>query len=648
MIKLRSLKISKFIFTIFLSCLGVACFAVEAVDVEADLGREITKKISVLKGLSSQIPEDINLSAFEKAGKEIKLNYTNDPVGMYLSLKPSASSKSLVLVFNHSLSGRVQVFRREGEGQWKRTFITGSEIPYKDRVVKGYHLAIPLQPASVPVGYLLIRTSHHRFDAKASLMTKDEFVEGQQTLKSYYFFYLGCLYSLIFYNLFLFFGTREINYFFYCCFGFTISLTVLSVTGFVDDLFSFLNYSLSQHLILFSSLSLVFAIKFASSFCLLKQYSPKIEKVTRYISFGCLAIFIASIGPWDKALGGAHLGTIIDILLPLGIILMFAGAVNSFRKGYVMARFYLASWIFMFGGSLIYFGHYAGIFERNLLTSHGVVWGNVLEMIIVSLGLAYKISILDREKKEALIMAKGKREYERLVRVLLHDIGNPLNLINYYVNLKLKNPDHFDRLEEKAWDKISLGSKKINEIIDFHRHQESNLSQKNNTLVLEPIELCSVIKEVEAIFEEALDQKKLTLNLDKSGFPEGEEILILAERVSLINEVVNNLISNAIKFSYEGGVIDVSCEIDTENVVLKIKDQGKGMSTDQLKKFVESGSLESQIGTHGERGSGFGLYLAKSYLELYGGKFNIQSTSISTDRRNHGTTYYLTFNRAKA
>ncbi len=358
-----------------------------------------------------------------------------------------------------------------------------------------------------------------------------------------------------------------------------------------------------------------------------------------------LFIFLASLGPWDKFFGGAKLGTLIDIMLPSGILMMIGTAFVALRKGHTLARFYLTSWLFMFVGALMYFAHYTSLIPRNFLTSHGVMWGNLLEMLIVSWGLAYKVSILDREKKEAFILAQGKREYERLVRVLLHDIANPLNLIQHYTDMKASKPEMFEKREDKAWSKINFGVSKIREIITFHREQEMNISHNYRSIGLAEVSLQKVLEQCSQMFEEVLDKKNVKLVIET-----GRDFVVMAEKVSLVNEVLSNIISNAIKFSFEGERVRITSEDKGKFVHLKIRDYGRGMAPDNLMAFNENRGIQSRPGTQGETGTGYGLYLVKSYMELYNGQVIVESRQMDeanpSDTKIHGTTVTLVFKKA--
>lgn len=592
-----------------------------------------------------EFPADEDTQKLNYETSEVKLNYSNDKHALVASFAPvdeEILKKDLVLTLNHSLAGKVEVFRRIDKQAWEKVGITGSEVGFNERLIPGFELAIPLDlSADQNVTYLMRRKSKHRFDAKAFVMSQQAYSLEQSTLRNYYFFYWGAFIALLVYNTFLFIATKEKDYFFYLIFGMAIHVTVLAMTGFLDYLLAPLGVTGSQNLILFSSSSLMSSMYFAYRYNNLGIYSPRGLKLMKVIGAFTLYIFLAALGPWEDFFGGAKLGTIIDILLPAGILTMIGTAFVALRKGHTLARFYLTSWLFMFIGALIYFGHYTSLIPRNFITSHGVMWGNLLEMLIVSWGLAYKVSILDREKEEAFIKAKGKQEYERLVRVLLHDIANPLNLIQYYADLNFRNPQLFREKEGKAWEKINLGISKIREIITFHRKQEMNLSKNFRSIDIEEVPLKKALEHCESVFEEVLDKKKITLLIDDC-----EGLKVFAERVSLTNEVFSNLVSNAIKFSYEGGQVTVNVEEKGKFVHVIIRDQGRGMEKENIKAFIDNKGIKSELGTQGEEGTGYGLYLVKSYMNLYGGQVLVESTPKDTHPTSHGTSFTLIFKKA--
>ena len=104
---------------------------------------------------------------------------------------------------------------------------------------------------------------------------------------------------------------------------------------------------------------------------------------------------------------------------------------------------------------------------------------------------------------------------------------------------------------------------------------------------------------------------------------EADAIVFADEK--LIDCVIRNVLSNAIKYSNEGGRIWVSARKEPQHWTLSIKDEGIGMSTLELQQLFKEEIIYSTYGTKNEKGSGLGLLLSKEFVELNKGKFQIDS-----------------------
>ncbi len=600
-----------------------------------DLNKDVTSKVQVLLNNEKKV-EDIFELPFKGNGlKEIKIGYQNGQSVFRFRLKAGQSSEKLVLVFNHNLAGSIQVFKKQGK---KIAFVgvTGSLVPYYKRLVPGMSVAIPLSfDREQSVEYVLLRDSVHRFDAKVTVMSETDFKQKEANKRGVYFFYFGGFVCLMIYSFFLFLATKEQNYLLYFLFCFFIHLDVISIIGFADFLTKGLGITISQHLIRYSCLASIFAFIFGIKYTQSYHHDYFLVKFLKFLVICCVALFCISIDPWSYFFGRAYLGYIIDVIILSGCTSLIILAIKRSIDGVVEAKFYLFSWFFMFGGVFLYMGHYFGVFTRNAITAHGLMFGNLGEMLIVSFGLAYKINVLDKEKREALLKARGQLLYKRMVRAIIHDLSNPLLLIKHYVKFKVNNPVEFKLKEEKAWEKISLGVSKITEIIEFNKRHESLLNDQKEEFSLERVNLYEVIEEVISIFEERFLEKELRLhnNIDKDTY-------VLAERTTLIYDVISNIFSNSLKFCEKKGNLWISCEDRMDNILITFQDDGLGMTRDQLQRFNQNGEVNSEKGLQGEEGSGFGLFLIKSYMELYGGTINIYSDN---EGGRSGLAIYLKF-----
>ncbi len=107
--------------------------------------------------------------------------------------------------------------------------------------------------------------------------------------------------------------------------------------------------------------------------------------------------------------------------------------------------------------------------------------------------------------------------------------------------------------------------------------------------------------------------------------------------------VLRNLINNAIKFTNEGGAIDISIAQNENQMFISIKDNGVGLSQQQIDSFNEAGfdeNAKTTLGTNKEKGTGIGLMLCRTFTNLMNGSLQVQS------QKEIGSTFILMLPRA--
>ena len=93
----------------------------------------------------------------------------------------------------------------------------------------------------------------------------------------------------------------------------------------------------------------------------------------------------------------------------------------------------------------------------------------------------------------------------------------------------------------------------------------------------------------------------------------------------MINTVIRNLLSNAVKFSNNNGTIIVSCKPEKDQILIKIEDNGIGISPEDLERLFKIDQYYSTTGTEGETGTGLGLIICKEFVEKNKGKITVES-----------------------
>jgi signal transduction histidine kinase len=100
--------------------------------------------------------------------------------------------------------------------------------------------------------------------------------------------------------------------------------------------------------------------------------------------------------------------------------------------------------------------------------------------------------------------------------------------------------------------------------------------------------------------------------------------MVFADK-NMLDTVLRNLISNALKFTHEGGKIKVLAEKNPAATVISIVDNGVGIDAKDVSKIFNKLQLFTSIGTNEEKGTGFGLKLCQEFVEKHGGKIWVES-----------------------
>jgi signal transduction histidine kinase len=119
-----------------------------------------------------------------------------------------------------------------------------------------------------------------------------------------------------------------------------------------------------------------------------------------------------------------------------------------------------------------------------------------------------------------------------------------------------------------------------------------------------------------------------------------DDITVFADN-NMLSSILQNLVSNAIKFTPEKGEISINTKSEGKNMLFSVTDTGVGIAKEYIGKIFNTGDHYSTKGTNDEKGSGLGLLLCKEFVEMHGGKIWAESNQIE------GTTFYFTIPLAK-
>jgi signal transduction histidine kinase len=567
--------------------------------------------------------------------KSLSLGYNNNQIILKFNLTNSSDVDLERFLYLNSINGHLKLYYLNENHTLQYLTEGGTDIPKLKREHFGIFSAMKLKlPAGLSRTYFLTLTSRHNINTHLVLSSSEKLELSEEGKTSFLSFYAGGILLLVIYNVFVFLFLKDKVYIFYCLYALSFLSASLVVNGAFDNLFPNMFISFSHYLICFSSLSIATAALFTMYFLDIPKFLPSYKKVFYLIMGVSSFIFVSGLIPqFDQV--AKLFGITIDILILLGLVFFIFVAIKLYSIN-KLSRFYLLSWAVVLVFVAMWFGMTFGVLKISLLTQNALPIGSMLEMLTLAIALAYKIQVLNDEKISALKKAKDKDRYERLVRVLSHDVANSLTVVSAYSKKLIKNQE-LDSVIKNQAEKIYQGTENIKNILQIVREQEVKVL-KETSIDLAEVNVLDAILFSKLLHEEALQSKGIDL---KINIP--DSLTVRADRTCFINNILNNLISNSIKFSFPNSVIEIFSTESSDFTFVIIKDSGVGIKADLLHDIFYSNKTVTTTGTNQEAGHGLGSSLIREYMILFGGKIQVSSITKADNPTNHGTTIKLIF-----
>lgn len=221
-------------------------------------------------------------------------------------------------------------------------------------------------------------------------------------------------------------------------------------------------------------------------------------------------------------------------------------------------------------------------------------------------------------QRDQLVDANAVKD--KMFSIIAHDIKNPFSTLLGFSELLKNNYNKYDEEKKKRFVNFIHESSTIiydlvTSLLYWSRAQRGDIKP-----VFESID---IIELIDANIELAMIQankKKITVKND-TPFKTLEAVF---DR-DLINTVIRNLISNAIKFTKVAGIVTIQVLLEGDKVRVSIKDNGVGITKEKCAKIFEKGSHDTSCGTNDEKGTGLGLKICKDFIDLHKGEINVES-----------------------
>lgn len=231
-------------------------------------------------------------------------------------------------------------------------------------------------------------------------------------------------------------------------------------------------------------------------------------------------------------------------------------------------------------------------------------------------------------KKNAELEALNEQK-NRFIGMAAHDLRNPLGVIFGSSQCMMESMNlNEEQMEFAAMinDSSKFMLELVNDILDISKIESGKVELK-----ISGQDLNEIIKDSVKVNKIMAARKNIELNFENSS----RQIPVNID-IHKIRQVLDNLISNAIKFSFPGSAVEVAAGLKDGAALVCVKDSGQGIAEDELHKLFQPFSRTSTQSTAGEMNTGLGLAICKKIIESHGGKIWAESAV------KKGTSFYFT------
>ena len=255
--------------------------------------------------------------------------------------------------------------------------------------------------------------------------------------------------------------------------------------------------------------------------------------------------------------------------------------------------------------------------------------GNSIGFIAVKENITERKKSMEALKNSEQRLAEANTTKDRLFSIIGHDLKNPIGSIISYgelINSSLQN-QKYDSLEKHVKMLTRSAEQSYNlliNLLDWARNQIGSIAFNPRELLL-----FEIVSEIMSLLDGSAENKEILIKNEVQ-----KDLQIFAD-VTMLDTIIRNLISNAIKFTPKKGIIEIGSRGDDDNVLLWVKDTGVGIEPERLKKIFAIEKSKSTPGTDKEEGTGLGLILCHDFVEKHNGKIWVDS------KVNKGTIFYV-------
>lgn len=244
------------------------------------------------------------------------------------------------------------------------------------------------------------------------------------------------------------------------------------------------------------------------------------------------------------------------------------------------------------------------------------IWLKYLDKTKLNKLLASKNRVIEKSEQELRVLNASKNKF---FSIIAHDLKNPLHTVLGYSQLLSDDYEHFNETERRKFAGDIYKStnnifRLLQNLLEWSRTQTGRLNFSP-----EVVEYQKILDNSMSVLRTLADQKNIEI---KTG--NDPDLTIFADP-QMIETVLRNLINNAIKFTPEGGHIEVAAKESDGQILISVVDSGVGISEEDSQNLFKIDSKVKRKGTNNEDGSGLGLILCHEFVSKHNGQIWVNS-----------------------
>jgi diguanylate cyclase (GGDEF)-like protein len=375
--------------------------------------------------------------------KSLNFGFTHSTWWLRVSLRnDSDRARELMLHQDYPLIDHFSVWIPDADGAW-RSVETGDRQDFDSRALQHRDFVFPIDmpPNARREIYLRYQTSG-ALNIGLTLYANHRLLEAISTEQLAYGFYYGGFAVLVIYNLFIFLVVRDRAFFYYLLYAISYGLYFGVHNGLS---FQFLwphspDWG-NRALLVLLSLSLIFGMQFTRRFLDTHATLPKLDRVALVLQgLSILALAASFALPYAMLILplALHTVAVTALIMLMGLLCLI--------QGYRPARYFMVAWGMLLVGVLAYMLKTFGLLPHNVLTHNGFQIGSLVEMVLLSLALASRVSELQRQSlTDPLTKLANRRFFDDKLEqefVRANKSGAPLGLLMIDI-------DHFKQFNDR-------------------------------------------------------------------------------------------------------------------------------------------------------------------------------------------------------